>query len=152
MKKVNAQAQRNTLECGHRTGQFGVDALACPASRKSFLCTLFFCFVLATKIYAGNISGTVRAEGKPAADSGAVGGKYDSRQFKFVERVNYAEMRDFVVYVEGPVGGQPVAPEKPTQIVTRRVQQKGALFSPHVLPVVVGTTVEWPNYDEILHN
>ena len=45
-----------------------------------------------------------------------------------------------------------MAPEKPTQIVTRRVQQKGALFSPHVLPVVVGTTVEWPNYDEILHN
>jgi plastocyanin len=94
----------------------------------------------------------VRAEGKSGADGEAVGGKYDSRQFKFIERVNYAEMRDFVVYIEGPVGAKPEPPEKPTQIVTRRVQQKGAMFSPHVLPVVVGTTVEWPNYDDILHN
>src|SRR5262249_42459678 len=70
----------------------------------------------------------------------------------FVERVNYAEMRDFIVYIEGPLGARPEQPEKPTQIVTRRVQQKGALFSPHVLPVVVGTTVEWPNSDAILHN
>jgi hypothetical protein len=26
------------------------------------------------------------------------------------------------------------------------------MFSPHVLPIVVGTTVEWPNNDDILHN
>ncbi|MBI3876643.1 MAG: carboxypeptidase regulatory-like domain-containing protein [Verrucomicrobia bacterium] len=26
------------------------------------------------------------------------------------------------------------------------------MFSPHILPVLAGTTVEWPNYDEILHN
>ena len=26
------------------------------------------------------------------------------------------------------------------------------MFSPHVLPVVAGTTVEWPNNDEIFHN
>src|SRR2546426_4738903 len=26
------------------------------------------------------------------------------------------------------------------------------MFSPHILPVVMGTTVEWPNNDEIFHN
>ena len=26
------------------------------------------------------------------------------------------------------------------------------MFSPHVLPIVMGTTVEWPNNDDILHN
>jgi plastocyanin len=100
----------------------------------------------------GTINGTVRAEGKAGAGADAVGGKYDSRQFKFVERVNYAELRDFVVYIEGPVGEKPKPPEKPAQVVTKRITQKGAMFSPHVLAIVVGTTVEWPNNDDILHN
>lgn len=30
--------------------------------------------------------------------------------------------------------------------------QHGAMFTPHVLPVVAGTVVEWPNNDDILHN
>src|SRR4029077_5890876 len=34
----------------------------------------------------------------------------------------------------------------------RRITQKGAMFTPHVLPVLASTTVEWPNNDEILHN
>jgi plastocyanin len=61
-------------------------------------------------------------------------------------------MHDFLVYIEGPVVTNPPAPLKPVQVVTRRIAQKGAMFSPHILPVLVGTTVEWPNYDEILHN
>jgi plastocyanin len=105
---------------------------------------------------AGTISGVVRAQGKPGAeaDSGGNGGNYGSRQFKFVERVSYADMHDFVVYVEGPgPAGQKVEPpQKPAQVVTRRVTQRGALFTPHVLPILVGTTVEWPNNDDILHN
>jgi plastocyanin len=45
-------------------------------------------------------------------------------------------------------------PAKPVQVVTtkKEVSQKGATFNPHVLPIVVGTTVEWPNRDEIFHN
>ena len=100
----------------------------------------------------GTITGIVRAQGKPGADADAQCGKYDSRQFKFAERVNYSEMRDFVVYIEGPVGAKPKPPGKPAQVVTSRVLQKGAMFSPHVLPILVGTTVEWPNNDDILHN
>ncbi len=101
---------------------------------------------------AGTITGTVRAEGKKGADADALCGKYDSRAFKFVERVNYAEMKDFVVYIDGPVTTNVVPPSKPAQVITRRVLQHGAMFTPHVLPVLVGTTVEWPNNDDILHN
>jgi len=93
----------------------------------------------------------VRAEGKPEAAQSAAGGKYDSRKFKFVERINYDELRDFVVSIEGPVAGQTNAP-KTLSVDTRRISQKGAVFLPHVLPVMVGTTVEWPNNDDIFHN
>ena len=100
----------------------------------------------------GTIAGTVQARAKLGADD-AAGGKYDSRKFKFAERVNYEALRDFVVYIEGPLGTNAVVPAKPAQVVTKRtVSQKGAVFSPHVLPVAVGTTVEWPNEDEIFHN
>jgi hypothetical protein len=37
-------------------------------------------------------------------------------------------------------------------VSTHRVTQKSAMFTPHVLPVMAGTTVEWPNNDEIFHN
>src|ERR1044071_1548921 len=84
-------------------------------------------------INAGTIVGSVRAEGKAEADKDALCGKYDSRQFKFIERINYAELRDFLVFIEGPVG-KVVPPEKPEQIKTDRIVQKGATFVPHVLP------------------
>ena len=102
-------------------------------------------------VHAGTITGTVRARGKEG-DGDAGGGKYDSRKFKFVERVEFAELKDFVVHVVGPPGTNAAPPEKPAQVVTRKVSQKGAAFTPHVLPIVVGTTVEWPNNDDIFHN
>jgi plastocyanin len=109
--------------------------------------------VVLTAAQAGTIRGTVRAQGKDGADQEAAGGKYDSRKFKFAERVNYADLHDFVVYIDQPGSAKPAPPEKPVQIITtKRVTQKGAIFSPHVLPVAVGTTVEWPNNDEIFHN
>ena len=116
--------------------------------------TLVFllCACMSVPVNAGSITGNVRAEGKQAAEADALCGKYDSRQFKFVERVNYAEMHDFIVYLEVPAGAKYAAPEKPVQVITKRISQKGAMFSPHVLPILAGTTVEWPNNDDILHN
>jgi len=120
--------------------------------KRTLLTALFLAWALGVG-RAGTITGTIRGEGKPEAEQQESGdGKYDSRKFKFVEKVNYAEMRDFVVYVEGPVGDKPVPPAAPVVVNTRRIAQKGASFSPHVLPIVVGTTVEWPNNDEIFHN
>ena len=122
---------------------------ACLAHYALFVLLLLFI----SKAWAGTITGVVRAQGKEGANAEAGSGKYESRQFKFVERINYAELRDFVIYIDGPLSSKPVPPDKPLQVVTtKKVAQKGAMFSPHVLPVVVGTTVEWPNDDDIYHN
>src|SRR5580765_7187101 len=71
------------------------------ASRAPILLIALFC--LLTDVKAGTITGTVKAQGKEGTDDAASGGKYGSRQFKFAERVNYEEMHDFVVYIEGHV-------------------------------------------------
>jgi plastocyanin len=96
---------------------------------------------------AGTIVGTVHAEGKAGADQAAAGGKYESRKLKFVERVNYAELRDFVVYIDQAAPFKFEPPAKPL-----KVAQKDGIFMPHVLPVLVGSVVEWPNNDDIFHN
>jgi plastocyanin len=107
---------------------------------------------LSLDVNAGTITGTVCAQGLQGANADVQSGKYDSRQFKFAERVNYDQMHDFIVYIDGPAPFKPNAALEPAQVVTSRVQQKGAMFSPHVLPIMAGQTVEWPNNDEILHN
>jgi plastocyanin len=102
---------------------------------------------------AGTITGLVRAHGKEGLEQGDGGGKYDSRKYKFAERIDYGEVRDFVVYIESTAGTNTAIAEKPVAVVTtRKINQKGAMFSPRVLPVMVGTTVEWPNQDSIFHN
>ncbi len=111
------------------------------------------CSLVCLAATAGNITGTVRAEGKAGADNGpATDGAYASRKYKFAEKVDYSAMHDFVVYLEGPVGTNSAPATNVVQVSTTRVAQHDALFSPHVLPVVVGTKVEWPNNDEIYHN
>lgn len=96
----------------------------------------------------GTIRGTLRAEGKQGADADAEGGAYASKRLKFAQRVDYSSLRDFVVYLDHSFSEKPVPPAAPVQIVV----QKDAVFDPHVLAVVVGTTVEWPNRDDIYHN
>ncbi len=94
---------------------------------------------------AGTITGTVIAQGPPVPAAGAGGGAYASRRYKFVEKIDYDSLRDFVVNVADYVAPPPGA------TVTKIVQRE-ATFEPHVLPVVVGTTVRWPNDDDIFHN
>lgn len=99
---------------------------------------------------AGSIAGTVRGAPPAVAGPGAAGsGAYDSRRYKFVEKIDYDALRDFVVYLDQPMPGGG-ADARPDQVV--KTTQKDANFDPHVLPVVVGTTVRWPNEDEIFHN
>jgi plastocyanin len=111
-------------------------------------------FMFGIPVFAGTITGNVHAEGKAGADSGnnAPDGAYASRKYKFVPKVDYSVMHDFVVYIEGPVGTNSTAATNVVSVETRRIAQHGAVFSPHVLPVMVGTTVEWPNDDDIYHN
>ena len=95
---------------------------------------------------AGTISGIVRAKGKDGTGDASSSGNYESKALKFAQRINYDEMRDFVIYIAGPVAGAPV-PYKMEKVV-----QKNATFIPHVLPIMVGTVVEWPNEDDVFHN
>lgn len=105
------------------------------------------------KAAAGTITGTVRAEGKDGPTLQLTPAQYESRKFKFAERMDYTAMRDFVVFIDGPVTTNTASADKPIQVLTTRsVNQKGAQFTPRVLPVMTGTTVEWPNNDDIFHN
>jgi plastocyanin len=101
---------------------------------------------------AGTITGNVSAQGKTNLDATASGGAYASRKYKFVDKVDYAAMHDFVVFVEGSFGTNNAASTNLEEVATTRIAQEGAVFSPHVLPILVGTTVEWPNNDRIYHN
>jgi plastocyanin len=105
--------------------------------------------VAATSCMAASIVGTVRA--RPPRDDAAGaggGGAYESRRYKFVEKTNYDQLRDFVVYIDQSMADMPAAVAKQTVKTT----QKDANFEPHVLPVVVGSSVRWPNEDDIYHN
>jgi plastocyanin len=88
--------------------------------------TLVLCTLLsiaATQLsLGGGLSGTVKAKG--AKDSG-----------------------NAVVYVDKIQGKTFPAPKEHA-----RMDQKNLMFVPHVLPVVVGTTVDFINSDDVLHN
>lgn len=96
----------------------------------------------------GTISGVVKAEGKRIDAPESSGSAYESRQYKFLERLDYSELRDFVVHIEGPVAGDPGPPTNRGEVVAH----KNATFLPYVLPIAAGTAVAWPNRDDIFHN
>jgi plastocyanin len=116
---------------------------------------VFFAIILSLTtigVLAGTITGNVCAQGKTNTDATVSDGAYSSHKYKFVEKVDYAAMHDFVVYVEGSFGTNNAASTNLEHVTTTRVAQEGAVFTPHVLPIMVGTTVEWPNNDRIYHN
>ena len=119
--------------------------------KPSTIATLLFLLALPFT-RGGEIRGIVRAEGKSELVGDAAGGKYDSRKYKFVERVNYAALQNFVVYIEGPLTNSLTGTNITARVDTQRVNQEKANFTPAVLPIEVGTTVEWPNNDDIFHN
>lgn len=96
----------------------------------------------------GTIVGTVRAQGPQGLPPEQPGGAYDSRRYKFVEKIDYEHLTDFVVYLDLPMADVRPGGPPPVAVTT----QRDANFEPHVLPVAVGTTVRWPNEDDIFHN
>jgi plastocyanin len=99
-------------------------------------------------VAAGTITGTVRAQIAAEAGGEAGAGAYASRRYKFVERVDYEHLRDFVIYIDQPIPASAAAGSAPPATMV----QRDASFEPHVLPIAVGTTVRWPNDDDIYHN
>lgn len=62
------------------------------------------------------------------------------------------EMRNIVVYI-GPAGsGAALAASPAPQTRRAAMTQKDEVFQPHVLPVVRGTSVAFPNADDVYHN
>jgi plastocyanin len=59
------------------------------------------------------------------------------------------ELQNVVVYLEHVREGA-VAPDRPR--IPARMEQEGLTFKPHVLAVVKGTEVEFPNRDMLFHN
>ena len=109
------------------------------------LAALFGLIWVVAPARAGTITGTVQAAPPAPPDATGADGAYASRRYKFVDKLDYEHLQDFVVYID-----QLVAP--PANPVPLQIVQKDATFEPHVLPVVVGTTVRWPNDDDIFHN
>jgi plastocyanin len=59
------------------------------------------------------------------------------------------ERRNIVVYIERVPDAEGGAAEHPEHAALR---QEGERFAPHILPVVRGTTVDFPNRDALFHN
>jgi plastocyanin len=109
------------------------------------------CLMLATASMAaaGTIAGTVRAKGAVESTDSSGDGAYGSRRYKFVERIDYDQLQDFVVSIDQPVSATATTGSSANQ---PKIVQRDASFVPHVLPIAVGTGVRWPNEDDIYHN
>jgi plastocyanin len=138
-RSVHLRAQQPGARIGHSLLRDVVVAL------------VFATLVNAQPACGGTITGTVSAEGKAGTEKTGGGDAYGSRKFKFLRSVDYTAMRDFVVFIDG-VTLTNLPTTNITHVTTLKVAQSGAVFSPHVLPVLAGTTVEWPNHDDIYHN
>jgi plastocyanin len=89
---------------------------------KAFFVTVIAMSFAVTVAFAGNISGTVKAHG-------------------------VKNSADAIVYIDKIAGKKFDAPKEHAKI-----DQKKLVFHPHVLPVLVGTTVDFLNDDDVLHN
>jgi plastocyanin len=75
--------------------------------------------------------------------AGTVTGRIVLRDSRTPEVRKHANYSGVVVWLETPS----------TKVTTRaKIVQKDKTFSPHILPVQVGTTVDFPNNDPIFHN
>lgn len=63
-----------------------------------------------------------------------------------IEVKGVRDARNIVVFLENVKGDFKLPLEKPF------IDQQNLTFNPHVLPVLVGSTVEYPNNDNVLHN
>lgn len=119
-----------------------------PAALASLLLPVAAILFTPLSAVGGSISGQVHARGAVDSASGDPGAGYGSRRYKFLEKIDYSAFRDFVVYIDEIEA--PLAPDQPPARAT--VTQRDGGFVPHVLPIVVGTVVEWPNADDVFHN
>jgi len=73
----------------------------------------------------------------------------DSREVPVRKKMDYSGV---VVWLESLGPNQELSKPALTTTVHARMIQKNKTFSPHVLAIPVGATVEFPNFDPIFHN
>jgi plastocyanin len=102
---------------------------------------------------AGTITGEVTAHGPENPAAAAAGGAYASLKYKFAEKVDYGHLHDFVVYIDQTVPGAEGQLTEGAEVTQRNVDFDTHVGADHhVLPVIVGSRVAWPNADEVFHN
>ena len=97
---------------------------------RKIVCTAFLTVMSVSLILA-------TTNGVSYADGGTITGAVTAPVPKF--------KKDCVVYIENVPGDW-------TPAQNAHIDQKGLVFIPHVLPIVVNTTVEFLNHDNVLHN
>jgi len=63
-----------------------------------------------------------------------------------------AELHNVVIYLDGDTTRLPASPERMQRARHGTMAQRDERFVPHVLPVLVGAKVEFPNEDDVYHN
>ena len=101
-------------------------------SRSHTCFSLLLSLTAATNIVGGSVAGKVEL--------------HDSQDAAVRKHMDYSGV---VVWLE-PLAGAPPAAMTPG--ATARMVQKDKTFTPHVLPIRVGTSVDFPNFDPIFHN
>lgn len=101
----------------------------------------------------GSITGTVEISAALASRRPQFRIYADARPATVVPRVPdnelRSELRNVVVYLQADRGTPLPSPDGATDGVMSQVHER---FEPHVLPVLQGARVEFPNYDDIYHN
>jgi plastocyanin len=108
----------------------------------------FSLFILAIGFAAGSLRAQVVIEGtvalpKPSSDR-SLNQRYSANADVAIAPTNPPSA---VVYLEGDFRAQASAAKSPAQVA-----QKNIAFAPDLLPILVGSTVEFPNMDETYHN
>jgi len=101
-------------------------------SRSHTCFSLLLSLAAASNLTAGSLTGKVEL--------------HDSQDAAVRKHMDYSGV---VVWLE-PLAGSPYPAAAAG--ATARMVQKEKTFTPHVLPIRVGTTVDFPNFDPIFHN
>ena len=114
-------------------------------SRRSCCLILALLACAATLAEAGSLAGKVRVANAPALDKNRKRYPVNSGGGVSEEGPVVNPVQDVILYLDGAKSGHGFHP-RPT------MTQHNKMFAPRVLPVKVGTTVEFPNLDPFYHN